>query len=54
MGLYLVLWGKSEEKKLAKEQIAIVSAAEHVPRPTSHSKNSLSQPLITSSTENNV
>ncbi|KAK4274812.1 hypothetical protein QN277_017984 [Acacia crassicarpa] len=52
VGLYLVLWGKSEEKKLAKEQIAIVSAAEHVPRPTSHSKNSLTQPLISSSSEN--
>ncbi|KAI9118056.1 hypothetical protein K1719_010388 [Acacia pycnantha] len=52
VGLYLVLWGKSEEKKFAKEQIAIVSAAEHVPRPTSHSKNSLTQPLISSSSEN--
>ncbi|XP_054791617.1 protein WALLS ARE THIN 1-like [Prosopis cineraria] len=53
VGLYLVLWGKSEEKKLQKEQLTIVSSApEHVPRPTSHSKASLTQPLLPSSTEN--
>ncbi|KAF7817608.1 protein WALLS ARE THIN 1-like [Senna tora] len=53
VGLYLVLWGKSEEKKFAKEQIAIASTPEHsIPRPASHNKTSLTQPLLPSSTEN--
>ena len=55
-GLYFVLWGKSEEKKFAKEQLAIAtSTAEHssIIRPASHAKaSSLTQPLLSSSTEN--
>ncbi|OIW12036.1 hypothetical protein TanjilG_27333 [Lupinus angustifolius] len=52
-GLYLVLWGKSEEKKFAKEQLSITSTAEHsIIRPASHAKASLIQPLLPSSTEN--
>ncbi|KAE9586151.1 putative EamA domain-containing protein [Lupinus albus] len=53
-GLYLVLWGKSEEKKFAKEQLAITSTThEHsIIRPASHAKASLIQPLLPSSTEN--
>ncbi|KAA0869916.1 hypothetical protein EYC94_26190, partial [Enterobacter hormaechei] len=53
-GLYLVLWGKSEEKKFAREQAAIVSTPEHssIIRSTSHAKTSLTQPLLPSSTEN--
>lgn len=59
MGLYLVLWGKSEEKKFAKEQLAIMSTtttttSEHsgIIRPASHAKAALTQPLLPSSTEN--
>ncbi|KAJ1407999.1 EamA domain [Sesbania bispinosa] len=53
VGLYLVLWGKSEEKKFAKEQLAIASTAEHsIIRPASHAKAALTQPLLSSSTEN--
>ncbi|XP_054795040.1 protein WALLS ARE THIN 1-like [Prosopis cineraria] len=53
-GLYLVLWGKSEEKKFAKELLANASSAEHggTARPASHSKTSLTQPLLPSSTDN--
>ncbi|CAL0332653.1 unnamed protein product [Lupinus luteus] len=52
-GLYFVLWGKSEEKKFAKEQLAITSITEHsIIRPASHAKASLIQPLLPSSTEN--
>jgi drug/metabolite transporter (DMT)-like permease len=55
-GLYFVLWGKSEEKKFAKEQLAIASSnAEHssIIRPASHAKaSSLTQPFLSSSTEN--
>lgn len=53
VGLYLVLWGKNEEKKFAKEQPAIASPPEHSgSRPASHAKASLTQPLLPSSTEN--
>ncbi|XP_061350738.1 protein WALLS ARE THIN 1-like isoform X3 [Gastrolobium bilobum] len=55
VGLYLVLWGKNEEKKFAKEQLAIASAPEHSSvsvRSSSHAKGSLTQPLLPSSTEN--
>ncbi|XP_027353713.1 protein WALLS ARE THIN 1-like [Abrus precatorius] len=53
VGLYLVLWGKSEEKKFAKEQVAITSTPEHSNiRTASHAKTSLNQPLLPSSTEN--
>ncbi|XP_027332391.1 protein WALLS ARE THIN 1-like [Abrus precatorius] len=52
-GLYFVLWGKSEERKIAREQLAITSNAEHgIIRPPSHTKASLTQPLLSSSTEN--
>ncbi|KAL2318812.1 hypothetical protein Fmac_032688 [Flemingia macrophylla] len=52
-GLYFVLWGKSEERKFAREQLAIASATEHsIIRPASHAKASLNQPLLSSSTEN--
>ncbi|MED6146362.1 WD repeat-containing protein wat1 [Stylosanthes scabra] len=54
VGLYLVLWGKSEEKRIA--QLAIASSDHSIIRPSSHAKaSSLTQPLILpSSTENNV
>ncbi|MED6221438.1 WD repeat-containing protein wat1 [Stylosanthes scabra] len=55
VGLYLVLWGKSEERKFASQsQHAIASMpAEHSSiRPASHAKPSLTQPLLPSSTEN--
>ncbi|KAK4276540.1 hypothetical protein QN277_014677 [Acacia crassicarpa] len=54
VGLYLVLWGKSEEKKFAKEQLAIASTVEQggATRAASQAKASLTQPLLPSSTEN--
>lgn len=55
VGLYLVLWGKSEEKKfVALEKAAIQSTPEHgnIRTPTTHIKTSLTQPLLPSSTEN--
>ncbi|KAE9588357.1 putative EamA domain-containing protein [Lupinus albus] len=52
-GLYLVLWGKNEEKKFTKEELAISFNVENsIIRPTSHVKASLTQPLLPSSTEN--
>ncbi|OMO75241.1 Drug/metabolite transporter [Corchorus olitorius] len=54
-GLYLVLWGKSEERKFAAlEKAAIQSGPEHSnPRITpSHIKTTLTQPLLPPSTEN--
>ncbi|KAI3432046.1 WAT1-related protein [Psidium guajava] len=53
-GLYLVLWGKSEERKFALEKAAIQSAPEHGNiRPPAHIKApSLTQPLLPPSTEN--
>jgi len=52
-GLYFVLWGKSEERKFAREQLAIASSTDHsIIRPASHAKASLAQPLLSSSTEN--
>ncbi|KAH1214633.1 Protein WALLS ARE THIN 1 [Glycine max] len=51
-GLYLVLWGKSEERKFAREQLAIASTEHSIIRPASHAKASLAQPLLSSSTEN--
>jgi hypothetical protein len=56
LGLYLVLWGKSEERKfIALEKVAIQSTPEHGNnRTTSPIKSSLSQPLLppSSSSEN--
>lgn len=51
VGLYLVLWGKSEERKfMALEKAAIQPTPEH--SNSSRIKNSLTQPLLPSSTEN--
>ncbi|CAI8619807.1 unnamed protein product [Vicia faba] len=55
VGLYFVLWGKSEENKFANEQLAIGSSTtEHSDiRPTSGAKeSSLIEPFLSSSTEN--
>ncbi|KEH36220.1 auxin-induced 5NG4-like protein [Medicago truncatula] len=55
VGLYLVLWGKNEEKKFARELAAITSTPEHsniIRSSSHHAKTSLSQPLLPSSTEN--
>ncbi|KAH9693181.1 protein WALLS ARE THIN 1 [Citrus sinensis] len=55
VGLYLVLWGKSEEKKFAsKEKVMIQSTQDHGnnSRSASHIKTSLTQPLLPPSTEN--
>ncbi|KHN12669.1 Auxin-induced protein 5NG4 [Glycine soja] len=49
-GLYFVLWGKSEERKFAMEQLAIASTEHN--SIASHVKASLAQPLLSSSTEN--
>ncbi|KAJ1401326.1 EamA domain [Sesbania bispinosa] len=56
VGLYLVLWGKSEEKKFAKEQAAITSTTpEHSSiRSASHAKASITQPLLLPSSTENV
>ncbi|GMJ15426.1 Usually multiple acids move in and out Transporters 5, Walls Are Thin 1 [Hibiscus trionum] len=53
-GLYLVLYGKSEERKFAaQEKAAIQSTQEHGnSRAASHIKTSLTQPLLPPSTEN--
>ncbi|XP_044474912.1 protein WALLS ARE THIN 1-like [Mangifera indica] len=54
VGLYLVLWGKSEEKKFASQERArIQSTPEHGnTRTTTHIKASLTQPLLPPLTEN--
>ncbi|XP_021906788.1 protein WALLS ARE THIN 1 [Carica papaya] len=52
IGLYLVLWGKSEERKLSQERAVIQSPPEHSNRTSTHIKTSLTQPLLPSSTEN--
>ncbi|GLT54378.1 hypothetical protein SLA2020_275810 [Shorea laevis] len=56
VGLYLVLWGKSEERKFAQEKVAILSTPEHGNNRTAgHIKPSLTQPLLppsSSSSEN--
>ncbi|XP_058736102.1 protein WALLS ARE THIN 1-like [Vicia villosa] len=55
VGLYFVLWGKSEENKFAKEQLAIGSSTtEHSNiRSTSDAKEPpLNEPLLSSSSEN--
>ncbi|XP_057975823.1 protein WALLS ARE THIN 1 [Malania oleifera] len=52
-GLYLVLWGKSEERKFAKEKVVIASPGEHGSnvRTAGHVKSSLTRPLLPPSTE---
>ncbi|XP_041021661.1 protein WALLS ARE THIN 1-like [Juglans microcarpa x Juglans regia] len=54
VGLYLVLWGKSEERKFAQEKLAIQPTPDQYEnnRATSHIKSSLTQPLLPSSSEN--
>ncbi|KAF5197454.1 Walls are thin [Thalictrum thalictroides] len=55
IGLYLVLWGKSEERRFALASAVIPSSviAEHANnRTTSNTKSSLVQPLLPSLTEN--
>ncbi|KAK2660623.1 hypothetical protein Ddye_007156 [Dipteronia dyeriana] len=58
VGLYLVLWGKSEEKKFALQEKALIqsTAQEHgitrITSSSSHNKTSLTQPLLPPSTEN--
>lgn len=54
-GLYLVLWGKSEERKFAAQEKAAIqsSTAEHGnSRASSHIKTSLTERLLPPSTEN--
>ncbi|GJT86568.1 WALLS ARE THIN 1-like protein [Tanacetum coccineum] len=54
-GLYLVLWGKSEERKfmLQKQPPLIQSPTDHgISRATSHNKSSIVQPLLSQSNEN--
>ncbi|KAG9456773.1 hypothetical protein H6P81_001281 [Aristolochia fimbriata] len=52
IGLYLVLWGKNEERKLAKDTAVITSAtADHVIH-SGIAKSSLAEPLLPSSSEN--
>ncbi|GAV70088.1 EamA domain-containing protein [Cephalotus follicularis] len=51
IGLYLVLWGKNEERKFVSKETAVIhSSPEH--RTSSHIKASLAQPLLPPSTEN--
>lgn len=55
-GLYLVLWGKSEEAKLAKQKMAIQPAPDHgsnrAVSDSAKTASSLTQPLLTPSSEN--
>lgn len=52
-GLYLVVWGKSEESKFAEEKAAIPSVDhENNNQRKSTSKSSLVQPLIRAQSEN--
>ncbi|KAM7514107.1 hypothetical protein LguiA_003690 [Lonicera macranthoides] len=52
-GLYLVLWGKNEERKFSLQKAEIQSNADQGNnRTTSHIKPSLAQPLLSQSTEN--
>jgi hypothetical protein len=46
-GLYLVVWGKSEESKYGKEKVAIPSLFENNP-----TKSFLIQPLLHCTSEN--
>ncbi|KAK8580856.1 hypothetical protein V6N13_143914 [Hibiscus sabdariffa] len=55
VGLYLVLWGKSQERQFAAQDkaAAIQSTSEHTNiRTSSHIKSSLTKPLLPPSTEN--
>ncbi|XP_052201574.1 protein WALLS ARE THIN 1 [Diospyros lotus] len=51
-GLYFVLWGKSAERKFSTQKAAIQSPADHSNnRAPSHIKTSITQPLLSQSTE---
>ena len=50
-GLYLVLWGKSEESKFAKAALPGPAAEQGSTKATGHIKSSLTQPLLPPSTE---
>ncbi|CAK9178469.1 unnamed protein product [Ilex paraguariensis] len=51
-GLYFVLWGKNEERKIAMQKPTIQSPADHSNNRTStHIKSSLAQPLLPQSTD---
>ncbi|OVA20376.1 Drug/metabolite transporter [Macleaya cordata] len=59
VGLYLVLWGKKEERKFASQVAVITSSAEHgnnnrtiTSHQAHHIKSSLVQPLLPPSNEN--
>ncbi|KAK9129752.1 hypothetical protein Sjap_010239 [Stephania japonica] len=52
LGLYLVLWGKSEEKKFASAAATVVVPSIVENRTAIHTKSSLAQPLLSSSAEN--
>lgn len=53
LGLYFVLWGKSEEAKFAKQNVAIQSAPDHGShRSAAKTTASLAQPLLQPSSEN--
>ncbi|KAK4434559.1 protein WALLS ARE THIN 1 [Sesamum alatum] len=53
-GLYLVLWGKNEERKFAIQKAGIQSPVDHGNNRTtsSHIKSSITQPLLSQSIEN--
>ncbi|KAL8148627.1 protein WALLS ARE THIN 1-like [Apium graveolens] len=51
-GLYLVLWGKNEERKFAMQKTSAIQSPAEQGRTTSHVKASLAQPLLSQSTEN--
>nr|WET60591.1 WAT2-1 [Panax ginseng] len=53
-GLYLVLWGKNEERKFAIQKAVIQSPVDHGSNRTTSSrpKSTLAQPLLSQSTEN--
>lgn len=52
LGLYLVLWGKSEERKMASEVSAAGSGSDHVNRAAP--KSALVQPLLPPSSSENA
>ncbi|KAJ4832665.1 WD repeat-containing protein wat1 [Turnera subulata] len=54
IGLYLVLWGKNEEKKFAAREKALIQSTPEpvINRPQTHIKTSLTQPLLPPSTDN--
>ncbi|KAK6131257.1 hypothetical protein DH2020_035014 [Rehmannia glutinosa] len=51
-GLYFVLWGKNEERKFAQKAVIHAPADHGSNRITPHIKSSITQPLLSQSTEN--